>query len=181
MGADDRIATIYYLRQVICLIGSVGIFAFWFVDQRVYQRLLHTVFAYGLFMEFKNPDLPQIRSNLFAANLDITSWLGWFYGVQFVAFLFLSGIFMFVGVKPIEHATFAMPIVHMLGVIIGLKVAFCWQSLKNIVDKLYPDLAANWPDWERNDATVGAWLSRINNNCLQRPRTGTPASRKKRR
>jgi hypothetical protein len=59
---DIRTNALAYLRAVICFVGSAGVLAFWYIDQGVYQRLLHSVFAYGLFVESKEPDLPQVRS-----------------------------------------------------------------------------------------------------------------------
>ena len=44
---DVRADALAYLRAVICFVGSAGVLAFWYVDQGVYQRLLHSVFAYG--------------------------------------------------------------------------------------------------------------------------------------
>jgi hypothetical protein len=108
----DRTLAFFFLRQLICLIGSLGIFAFWFVDHSVYQRLLHTVFAYGLFLELKQRDLPQLRSSLFAANLDITSWLGMFYRVQFWAFFVVDDRVGAADPLDLAHPTPALGLQH---------------------------------------------------------------------
>ncbi|WP_040622106.1 hypothetical protein, partial [Rhodovulum sp. PH10] len=53
-GDSDQRSQLLYVVQLVLLFGSFGVFAFWYVDQRVYQRLLHSVFAYGLHREFRD-------------------------------------------------------------------------------------------------------------------------------
>jgi len=161
---EGRAETFLYLRQVICLVASVGLFAFWFVDQRVYQRLLHSVFAYGLHIELKNPDLPQIRTAAFASNLDITRWLGWFYRVQLWAFWLLSCFFLLTA-KVSGGAAIAIPFLHFLFAMTGELIAQSWPSLKEIVDRLYKDLSGAWPDLKNpNAAATAAWVARVTTN-----------------
>ena len=59
------------LSAVVCLLAVSGIAILWTVDQRVYQKLLHAAFVYGLAVEAQNPDLPQIRTmmNLTSGNI----------------------------------------------------------------------------------------------------------------
>jgi hypothetical protein len=165
LGLSQRATIFLYLRQLICVIGSVGIFAFWFVDQRVYQKLLHSVFAYGLYLEFKNPDLPQIRSAAFASNLDVTRWLGWFYRVQFWAFVLLSLFFLVVS-WPITVEGTVIFLSHFLIIgIVGELIAESWPSLKQIVGDLYGELNDAWPDLNnQNDNRTKAWLARVKAN-----------------
>jgi hypothetical protein len=81
------------------LIGAaaiIGLYLLWYVDQNVYQRLLHTVFVYGLALEHTNPDLPQIRTSLYAANLNISQKLGRFYKIPiFVFYIIVIGSIFF--------------------------------------------------------------------------------------
>jgi len=64
------------------LIGNAGFFALWWVDQNTYQRLLHAIFVYGLYLEWTaraDPDVLKPRSALFAQNLNVTGKLSTFY------------------------------------------------------------------------------------------------------
>lgn len=66
-------------RQTIIFVVALGISALWRLDQKVYQRLLHTVYALGYSIETKYPCVPPTRRALYALNSDITSELGHFY------------------------------------------------------------------------------------------------------
>jgi hypothetical protein len=138
-----------YLRSIVCMIGSAGVFAFWFIDQRVYQRLLHSIFAYGLFVELKYPELPQLRSGLFIANLDITSGLSWFYRMQFLIFLLIAAIFVLqpfsIDLGPVPKGIKSLTWVHLVGVVFGEWRSSRWPSLQEIVE-LYPDLRDALPE-----------------------------------
>jgi hypothetical protein len=147
---DVRADTLAYLRAVICLVGSAGVLAFWSIDQWVYQRLLHSVFAYGLFVEFKEPELPQVRSAMFLANLDVTNRLGIFYRAQFWLFVAVS-----IGIDVISRKVGHTPIQLEVWYIIGphlIAVAVCemfishtWPSLDHTIEQFYPELAAVLP------------------------------------
>jgi hypothetical protein len=149
-----------YLRALICLIGSAGVFAFWFIDQRVYQKLLHSIFAYGLFLELKYPDLPQLRSSLFIANLDITSGLSWFYRMQFWIFLVIAALFVFqpfsIDLGPVPKYIKALTWVHIALVVFGEWRSRQWPSLTRIIQQLYPTLHGEMPD-----NNPGAWYARV--------------------
>ena len=77
---------IYLLLQGVCLIAALGLVALWYLDQGVYQRLLHTVFAYGMKLEAWYPWLPQLRRSMYKASLDITGPLGWLYRAPILLF-----------------------------------------------------------------------------------------------
>lgn len=174
---NHRVEILFYLREIICAVGTGGIFAFWYVDQCVYQRLLHAVFAYGLALEHKYPDLPQIRSSLLAANLDVTNKLGWFYRSQFWAFVVLSlafGILVY-----FSHPTMAQDdwrrflyiewtllVCHMVGAGIGESLSRGWPSLREVTGRLFPDLEASIPDWGQVAAKekINEWMARIRPN-----------------
>jgi len=78
---------------IVCLLGNIGIALLWFVDQRVYQKLLHGVFVYGLALEATNPDLPQIRTALYAQNRNIGPFLSFYYFAPMIILTILSFIF----------------------------------------------------------------------------------------
>ncbi|MGJ4995672.1 hypothetical protein [Bradyrhizobium sp. HKCCYLR20261] len=153
----SRAEHLAYLRALVCMIGSAGVFAFWFIDQRVYQRLLHSAFAYGLFLELKHPDLPQLRSSLFIANLDITSGLSWFYRMQFWIMLAISAVFVLqpfsIDLGPVPRGIKTLTEIHLLAVIVGEVTSRTWPSLRKIIQDLYPDLwavlPARKPPWWR--------------------------------
>jgi hypothetical protein len=164
-----RAENLAILRTVVCIIGSAGVYAFWFIDQRIYQRLLHSVFAYGLFVEFKNPELPQIRSSMFMANLDVTNGLAWFYRTQFMTFPVIS---ILLAVSLSETTSLPVEVLitlHILGVIFGYNQSKRWSSLRDLIAEIYASPAGDFaqampsPRAARgyNRMTRG-WLDRIN-------------------
>ena len=169
LNISVRAENLAILRTMVCIIGSAGVYAFWFIDQRIYQRLLHSVFAYGLFVEFRNPDLPQIRSSMFMANLDVTNGLAWFYRMQFMTFPAIS-ILLAVSL----NETMSLPVgvlilVHILGVIFGLYQSAKWSSLRDLISEIYGWPAGDFaqamppPNAARGyNRMTQAWLDRIN-------------------
>jgi hypothetical protein len=166
--AMTRAGTLAVLRAIVCMIGSAGIYAFWFIDQRIYQRLLHSVFAYGLFLEFKNQDLPQIRSSMFIANLDVTNGLAWFYLMQFVTFLAISLLFALFLNEKMSLIVLAIIFLHFVGVLAGYCQSRKWASLRDLVREVYGngpgDLAQAMPATgvaRGADTLTQAWLERV--------------------
>jgi hypothetical protein len=159
---SERMAIFFALRGMICLVASLGILVFWFLDQGVYQRLLHTVFAHGLYLELKNPELPQIRSSLFAANRDVGARLGWFFRVQFWAFFVLSLLFVVFTSGATTPAIGVLGVHFAIGIATEL-IAFCrGQSLPQIVENFYPELNAAWPPLkDPTHPNTVAWKNRI--------------------
>lgn len=147
---DVRADALAYLRAVICLVGSAGVFAFWYVDQGVYQRLLHSAFAYGMFIESREPDLPQIRSSMFLANLDVTNRLGIFYRAQFWLFVLIS-IGVDLNSRRVGQSAADLQVWYIIGP--HLVLAACcelisfhtWPSLEETIRDFYPELAAGLP------------------------------------
>jgi len=174
----DREVLLALLRGLVCIVGSAGVFAFWFIDQRIYQKLLHTVFAYGLLVETKNEDLPQIRSALITANSDITTGLAWFYRVQFFTFLAIALTFVWqpFGMKlgPTPIGITPLFVVHAAIVICGELYSRRWPSLRSIIAKTYPREVREIPQFgklceasttlDRN--RMQGWRKRIWNSLL---------------
>lgn len=165
---SHRADTLSYLRNLICIVGSAGVFAFWFIDQRIYQRLLHSVFGYGLYMEWKHPDLPQVRSTLYIANLDITNGLAWFYRTQFWTFAIIALIFVLqpfgIDLGPTPKGIKTISEFHVAAVIIGEIYSRSWPSLQTLIEKVLPeDFAASVPA-TKNDKDTKAWRDRIGNS-----------------
>jgi hypothetical protein len=159
-----RADTLAALRTVVCIIGSAGVYAFWFIDQRIYQRLLHSVFAYGLFVEFKNPDLPQIRSSMFIANLDVTNGLAWFYRTQFFLFLAISAFFVLAVGGKITLPEIALLALHFLGIIFGEIYCQGWSTLRELVTAVYGNqgLTDAMPEQlSEQGERLTAWLDRV--------------------
>lgn len=84
-----------FLGVLISVLASIGLFTLWIIDQRVYQKLLHSVFVHGLFLEWTDSRFPQLRTKMFADNLNISRQLSLFYVVPMVAFLLASILFGF--------------------------------------------------------------------------------------
>jgi hypothetical protein len=159
---ETRSEALTYLRAVICLVGSSGVFAFWYIDQGVYQRLLHSVFAYGLFVESEDDDLPQIRSSMFLANLDVTNRLGAFYRAQFWLFavlsFFINVLNFFVAHSPPPAGVWAVSLVHILVVLYWeVRSYHTWPSLDATIRDLYPKLANALPP----SAIRSGWYERL--------------------
>jgi hypothetical protein len=139
-----------YLRAVICFLGSAGVLAFWYIDQGVYQRLLHSVFAYGLFIESEEPNLPQVRSSMFLANLDITNRFGMFYRAQFWLFVVVSiGVDLIgraIGHHAIDVGVWLIIAIHAIAALtFELINSHTWPSLDETIQDFYPELAAALP------------------------------------
>jgi hypothetical protein len=147
---DVRADALAYLRAVICFVGSAGVLAFWYVDQGVYQRLLHSVFAYGLFVEASEPDLAQVRSAMYLANLDVTNRLGIFYRAQFWLFVVISVGIDFVS-RQIGHAPLDCGVWYVIGIhaiaalVCDLTFSHLGPSLDETIRDFYPELAAALP------------------------------------
>ena len=75
------------LRQALFLVASLGLASLWYLDQRVYQRLLHSVFSTGCHLELKTAKILPIRSRAYLLNRDVTHHLGWFYRAPLVLLL----------------------------------------------------------------------------------------------
>lgn len=147
---EVRTDALAYLRAVICFIGSAGVLAFWYIDQGVYQRLLHSVFAYGLFVESKDTYLPQVRSSMFLSNLDVTNRLGIFYRAQFWLFVVVS-VFAdltsrWITPGPINLNVWFIIATHVLAACICEMIfSHMWPSLEATISDFYPNLAVTLP------------------------------------
>jgi hypothetical protein len=165
-----RAETLAYLRSLICMTGSAGVFAFWFVDQRIYQRLLHSVFGYGLYLEFMHPDLPQVRSTLFIANLDITNGLAWFYRMQFWTFAVIACVFVWqpfgIDLGPTPKGIKAISEIHLAGVLVGDLYSRRWPSLRSLIEKVFgPNFAQNLPDRQPRWRLTAALTAKCKDFC----------------
>jgi hypothetical protein len=60
------------LRQALLLIAALGLSSLWYLDLRVYQRLLHAIYSIGCHLELANEKLLPIRSRTYLLNYDIT-------------------------------------------------------------------------------------------------------------
>jgi hypothetical protein len=147
---EVRTDALAYLRAVVCLVGSAGVLAFWYIDQGVYQKLLHSAFAYGLFVESEEPDLPQVRSSMFLANLDVTNRLGMFYRAQYWLFVVISVVAdvtgRSIGQNPIDWNVWLIIAAHIVAAIVcELIFSHTWPSLDETIKDFYPSLAATLP------------------------------------
>jgi len=81
------------LACFFCFLATFGIAILWTVDQRVYQKLLHSVFVYGLAVEAQNPDLPQLRTMINLNSGNIGPYISFYYLGPIIVFVLLSFIF----------------------------------------------------------------------------------------
>jgi len=81
------------LSAVVCLLAVSGIAILWTVDQRVYQKLLHAAFVYGLAVEAQNPDLPQIRTMMNLTSGKIGPFISFYYLGPIIVFTSLCLVF----------------------------------------------------------------------------------------
>jgi hypothetical protein len=167
MDADHviaRQASLAYLRNLVCMAGSAGVFAFWFVDQHVYQRLLHSVFSYGMQVEWKNPDLPQVRSGLYIANLDISWGLAWFYRMQLWIFVLIAAVFVVrpfsIDLGAVPHHIKLLSWIHLGLALLAEVIGRRWSSLDPIAASLYPDLQGAMPQRPARSARPRRWFRR---------------------
>ena len=162
---ESRNDILAYLRAAICGAGSAGVLAFWYVDQGVYQRLLHSVFAYGLFVESEDNDLPQIRSSMYLANLDVTNRLGVFYRAQFLLFAGLSLFVNLVGLLEQSAPPGGVWVVVMLhiAVVLAWEVYSChrWPSLSQTISDFSPGLATKLPVRTKSSSTYAKMIKQI--------------------
>lgn len=175
---DDRTEVLAYLRAIICFVGSAGVYAFWYIDQGVYQRLLHSVFAYGLFVESSDTKLPQIRSSMFLANLDVTNRLGTFYRAQFWLFAVISVLVDVLG-RGAGHKSANAPLevwyiigFHALAVLVcDLVSAHTWPSLEDTLANFYPDMLKTLPVRHKSKVGVKSLLTKL---CTKPVQPDTP-------
>lgn len=79
--------TRYSFGVLVSFASAFGVAMLWFIDQLVYQRLLHSAFVHGLYLEWREKNLPQIRTKMYCDNLNISFNLSLFYIVPVGAFL----------------------------------------------------------------------------------------------
>jgi hypothetical protein len=175
-----------YVLQIIYIAGSIGIYALWFVDQKVYQRLLHSIYAFGLYDEYRNPAGPQIRSSQWVANLDVTNSLGLFYLAQIgmLVLLSLCVCLLFAGcnsLSDIPIRPFAMKIglswiffgVQIVLTVLVIRSSRKWPFLQNMIRNNYPDLCEAMPTRDAKghvrDGKYDAWMVRIRGGQAGKP------------
>jgi hypothetical protein len=81
------------LASLVCFLAVFGIAILWTVDQRVYQKLLHAAFVYGLAVEAQNPDLPQIRTMINLTSGNIGPFISLYYVGPIIVLTLLTLIF----------------------------------------------------------------------------------------
>lgn len=96
-GWDHSAAAV--ARQAVIFVVAFGVSALWRLDQKVYQQLLHTVFALGHRIEREYPCVPPTRHALYELNSDITGELGHFY-VRPLELIFIAGAINAVAALP---------------------------------------------------------------------------------
>lgn len=154
---------------IVCWGSAFGLITLWIIDQRVYQRLLHSVFVQGLFLEWKSQSsdhpLPLIRTKIYSDTLNISFKLSLFYIAPVIAFFLIQGYFAFSAGPPILCSLSGF-LAYVL--LISHGVAFAWMfylSLqnKNLVDQhgnAYPDAFQNYLRHRSYATDLKVWLAR---------------------
>jgi hypothetical protein len=81
------------LGVLVSWASTFGVMILWIIDQLVYQKLLHSVFVHGLYLEWRDRSLPRIRTKAYCDNLNVSFKLSLFYVVSAVAFLLVEFFF----------------------------------------------------------------------------------------
>lgn len=142
--------TNFVSRQVILCAATIGLLSLWYLDQRIYQRLLHSVFALGCWFEQSAPWLPPIRTSMYMKNFDITRHLGNFYKVPvltFVVFGMLNVLFSIVLIeKSYVPALTLCTILFCLQALLAFAVHLDSQSWPSLDKGIPPELSAARPE-----------------------------------
>ena len=123
-----------------CVAASFGTFAFGWIDQQVSQRLLHSVFGYGLLLENTTPGANTIRTKvrtaLYVLNRDITPRITAFYLVQVALFFLVSLAFLFAPAP--RHVSFValLLITHFVFLVLAVCDSLSWPSLNPMMSDL---------------------------------------------
>lgn len=64
---------------IVALLGAMGLTLLWFQDQWVYQRLLHSVFVFGLKLEHDRTELRPLRGAMYTSNGNVIRWQSLYY------------------------------------------------------------------------------------------------------
>jgi hypothetical protein len=142
-------------RQILLLAAALGLTSLWYLDQRVYQRLLHAVYSIGCHLELATDKVLPIRTRAYLLNFDVTHHLGWFYRAPLIVLVaaaiagFYQSLFGFnstiTALLQCELPTVKRLEVWMLPLIITLlHVAFfVWAAIQSgkwpTLDRLLPD------------------------------------------
>jgi hypothetical protein len=90
-GAEGMEAqAVPFLAATVSWLAILGLFVLWYVDQGVYQRMLNSVFVYGIFLEWHDSRLPQIRKIMYLSNQNISNKLSWYYFMAMAFFTVVS-------------------------------------------------------------------------------------------
>lgn len=143
------------LRQAVLLVATLGLASLWFIDQRIYQRLLHAVYSLGCHIELTTTKLLPIRPRLYLLNFDITNHLGWFYRAPLLVLLAAAIVSLLQAVFGLQATVDALLLNHeapvmqsphlwtLAGVITLIHLAFFFWLWKQAAD--WPSLDAQLP------------------------------------
>lgn len=101
-SGGDELLPLGFLGVLVCFASILGLFLLWYIDQNVYQRLLHSVFVYGCAIEASFDNVPQIRRAMHKANLNVSNKLGRFYKIPIIVLLILMLFFMCISISSNE-------------------------------------------------------------------------------
>ncbi len=107
--------------------GAVGITQLWNLDLRVYHQLLEANFVEGLKLEAEHPWLPQIRTQMLAAQerrgSGVLSRVVWFYVIGNSIALLIATVGLVLAVAPLPAAGVAGTLATAC---LGLLIVWYW-------------------------------------------------------
>ena len=156
-----------------------GVLLLWYVDQRVYQKLLHSAFVYGMYLEYIDAANPQIRTMMYNSNFNVSTRLSYFYIIPALAFFAVLLFFAFaylpesivagVVLPPETHN----PIRYGLAVTAGVALAFAMLRTHYRPD-LITEVGADYPEEFKSYLRQGSYKARL----VAAPRMTNSQSRK---
>ena len=140
-----------FLGVTVCWLAILGLFVLWYVDQRVYQRMLNSVFVYGLCVEWCDSRLPQVRTQMYFSSLNISINLSRYYSVAMAFFSLISLVLLAVdhlvsgtspwlGVNP-DIREFLLVLMSFMNLVLGAYTfisPYKERDLLSVYGHLYP-------------------------------------------
>lgn len=130
---------------LVCLGAITGLYMLWFQDQAIYQKFLHCAFIYGLYLEYKNPGLPKIKTLILERSENNFLKFSLFYALPvglFAFFALIAGLDIIIstinnGAKPLVNLeTVAVTVTSVIYIAVAILLKRCFH------DDLYGDYAS---------------------------------------
>jgi hypothetical protein len=139
------------LVALVSLLVIIGLCNLWQLDQFVYQRLLHSVYAFGMLLEDELPPVERVRQAINARVDDVTHGLSSFYALPIITY---AVIFLFADIVQLAVGGCALFIVLSLIFAACMRWAFrLWtESRKNDVHEAKGVIGKAISEWKQSAA-----------------------------